>query len=99
MDARSDLLNHAGALHAGVQSALVDTACGYAAGTLAGNVVTVQLGLQFLSSAKGDRFVARAEVSKAGRTQFFAEARLFAVHDDQEVLVASGTAVLVRVSG
>ena len=37
------LLNHAGALHAGVQAALLDTACGYAAGTLAGNVVTLQL--------------------------------------------------------
>ncbi|HZG47368.1 MAG TPA: PaaI family thioesterase [Allosphingosinicella sp.] len=61
------MLNHPGALHAGVQAALLDTACGYAAGTVAGNVVTLQLNLQFLSSAKGDRFEARARVTKAGK--------------------------------
>jgi acyl-coenzyme A thioesterase PaaI-like protein len=49
-----------------VQAALLDTACGYAAGAVAGNVVTLQLNLHFLSSAKGDRFEARARVTKAG---------------------------------
>ena len=93
-----ELMNHAGALHAGVQSALIDTACGFAAGTVAGNVVTLQMNVQFLSSAKGDRFEARARVTKAGRNQIFAEAQLFALRGAEEVLVASGTAVLATVS-
>jgi len=46
-------MNHAGALHAGVQAALLDTACGYVAGTAAGNVVALQLNLQFLSLSQG----------------------------------------------
>jgi uncharacterized protein (TIGR00369 family) len=95
--AAPELMNHAGALHAGVQSALIDTACGFAAGTVAGNVVTLQMNVQFLSSAKGDRFEARARVTRAGRSQLFAEAQLFALRGEEEVLVASGTAVLAKV--
>lgn len=95
--AAPELMNHAGALHAGVQAALIDTACGFAAGTVAGNVVTLQLSLQYLSSAKGDRFEARARVTKAGRSQIFAEARLFPLRGEEEVPVASGTAVLAKV--
>ena len=87
---------NAGALHAGVQSALIDTACGFAAGTIAGNVVTLQLGVQFLSSAKGDRFEARARVTKAGRGQIFAEADLYAFRNGEEVLAARGAAVLTK---
>ncbi len=94
--AEARLLNHAGALHAGVQSGLIDTACGYAAATVAGNVVTVQMSLSFLAAAKGDRFEARARVTRAGRSQVFAEAQLFAMGGEAETLVASGTAVLVR---
>ena len=95
---RGELLNHAGALHAGVQAALVDTACGYAAGTVAGNVVTLQLNLQFLASAKGDRFEARARVTKAGKAQLFAAAELIAWRDGAEVLAASATAVLAKLA-
>lgn len=82
-----------------MQSALIDTACGFAAGTVAGNVVTVQMSLQFIGPAEGDRFEARAEVMKAGRRQVFAEAQLFAIQGDGETLAATGTAVLTRVDG
>lgn len=86
------LLNHAGALHAGVQAALIDTACGF----VAGPVVTAQTSLTFLAPAP--RFEARARVVKAGRSQVFANAELFAFGEDgEERLVATGTAVLVRV--
>jgi uncharacterized protein (TIGR00369 family) len=97
--AAPDLLNHAGALHAGVQTALLDTACGFAAGTLAGNVVTLQLGVQFLASAKGERFEARAQITRQGKSQLFAEARLFALSGEEERLVASASAVLTRAGG
>jgi uncharacterized protein (TIGR00369 family) len=100
--AAPELMNHAGTLHAGVQSALIDTACGFAAGSVAGNVVTLQMSVQFLSSAKGERFEARARVTRAGRSQVFAEAQLFALRGPgagaEEVLVASGTAVLAKLN-
>jgi uncharacterized protein (TIGR00369 family) len=87
----------AGALHGGAQAALLDTTCGYASGTVTGNVVTLQLNLQFLSSAKGDRFEARARVTKAGKAQLFAAADLIAWRDGAEVLAASASAVLAKV--
>lgn len=99
LPSRPELLNHAGALHAGVQSALLDTACGYAAGTVAGNVVTLQMSLQFLASAKGERFEARAEVIRAGKGQVFTEARLFAISGNEELPVASAAAVLAKLTG
>ena len=95
-DAAAELTNHAGALHAGVAAALIDTACGFAAGSVAGNVVTLQMNLNFLASAKGERFEARARVTKAGQSLIFAEALLYAIRGDEEVLVASGTTVLAK---
>jgi acyl-coenzyme A thioesterase PaaI-like protein len=63
---------------------------------VAGNVVTLQLNLQFLSSAKGDSFEARARVTKAGNAQLFATADLIAWRDDREVLAANASAVLAK---
>lgn len=93
---RPELRNHAGALHAGVQCAALDTVAGYAAATLAGPVVTLQFTTSFLSSAKGERFVAAGRVAKAGKSQLFVEARLTAVREGEERLVATATAVLSK---
>ncbi|WP_300973933.1 PaaI family thioesterase [Sphingomonas sp. LHG3406-1] len=95
-DARPELLNHAGALHAGVQCAALDTAAGYAAATIAGPVVTLQFSTQFLSSARGERFEASATVTRAGKAQLFVDARLFAFRDGERRLVASASAVLTK---
>jgi uncharacterized protein (TIGR00369 family) len=95
-EAAPELLNHAGALHAGVQAAALDTVAGYAAATLAGPVVTLQLSTSFLSSAKGQRFAAEGKVVKAGRNQLFAEATLLAIGADEEKVVARASAVLAR---
>lgn len=94
--AQPELMNHAGALHAGVQCAALDTAAGYAAATLAGPVVTLQMTTQFLASAKGEQFLARASVTKAGKAQLFVDAQLFGRRDGEERLVASAMAVLTK---
>ena len=94
--AAPDLLNHAGALHAGVQCAALDTAAGYAAATIAGPVVTLQLSTSFLSSAKGELFEASAEVVKAGKAQLFVEAELIAIRGEERRLAARASAVLTR---
>ena len=95
-DAKPDLMNHAGALHAGVQCAALDTAAGYAAATLAGAVVTLQLTTSFLNSAKGSRFRAAARVAKDGRAQLFVTAELFGERDGEERLVATASAILTK---
>lgn len=95
--AMPELLNHAGALHAGVQAALLDTAARYAAGTVAGNVVALHLSQSYLASAKGERFEARARVVKAGKAQLFVESELVTWRDGEEVRASSATAVLAKV--
>lgn len=93
--ARPDLLQHAGFLHAGVIGAMIDTACGFAAASVSGNVLASQYQVMCYSPAVGERFVARATVARAGRRQVFANAELFAVNDGAKKLVAGGSAVLI----
>jgi uncharacterized protein (TIGR00369 family) len=95
VECRPDLVQHAGMLHAGVLGALVDTACGFAAASVSGNVLASQYQVMFYAPAIGDRFVARATVARAGKRQVFATAELFARRDGAEKLVAGGSAVLM----
>ena len=68
---RADLTQQHGYLHAGVVTAIVDSACGYAALSLlpAGvEVLTVEYKVNFLAPATGPVFVARGRVTRPGRT-------------------------------
>jgi uncharacterized protein (TIGR00369 family) len=94
LQARADLTQHAGFLHAGMQSALVDRACGFAAASVAGTVTTIQLQMSFYAPATGEQFVTRARVVRSGKRQVFATAELFSFQGNSEKLVASGSAVL-----
>ena len=60
-----------GFLHAGVVIAAMDSACGYAALTLVEpdiRVMTVELKVNLLSVASGERLQARGQVIRPGRT-------------------------------
>ena len=60
---RADLCQQDGFLHAGIVTAIVDSACGYAAFTLmpdGARVLSVELKINFLAPAVGDRFIAAA---------------------------------------
>ena len=93
-----DMGQYAGYLHAGLVGAMLDTACGYAAATIAGRVLASHFSVNCLAPAVGRGFVAIGRVVKAGRKQVFAGAELFAGQDDGELrLVATGNAILVPV--
>ena len=93
--ARAELLQHSGFLHAAVLGGMIDTACGFAAATVAGNVLASQYQVMCYAPALGDRFVARARVTRAGKRQVFATAELFSHKDGEEKLVTGGSAVLM----
>jgi uncharacterized protein (TIGR00369 family) len=95
---RPELLQHAGFLHAGVVGALIDTACGFAAASISGNVVTSQYQVRCYRPAVGAKFIARANVVRSGKRQIFASAELFAINGDDETLVAGGDAILMAVT-
>lgn len=74
-------------LHAGVVTALIDSACGYAAMTLMpenAEVLSVEFKVNLLSPAVGEGFIASGFVIKAGRTLTVCRGELFAVQDDAE---------------
>jgi len=96
MTARDEARNHAGTPHAGMTAGLLDTAAGYAAATVAGNVVTVGLTVNYVAASKGTEFVAHATVVRAGSRQVFVDARLIEPATDAtpERLIATASVIL-----
>jgi uncharacterized protein (TIGR00369 family) len=92
---RSEMGQYSGFLHAGVVGALIDTACGFAAATLAGpRLLAAHFSVNCLRPASGQRFIASARVIKPGKQQMFTACELFAVEDGTEKLVATGETLL-----
>jgi uncharacterized protein (TIGR00369 family) len=92
---RAEFGQYSGFLHAGLIGALIDTACGFAAATVAGpGVLAAHFSVNCLRPALGEQFIARARVVRAGKTQVFTACELFAVASQEEKLVATGEALL-----
>ena len=97
---RDDLTQQHGYLHAGVVTSIADTACGYAALSLMpedADVLSVEYKINLLSPARGDRFIARAQVKRAGRNLTVCEAEVFATSGDEEKLVAAMLATMMAI--
>ena len=100
---RADLTQQHGFLHAGIVTAVVDSACGYAALTLmepGAAVLSVQLTLHLLAPAKGNWFRARGRVVRAGRTLTVVSGELTAHGVDaaeEGAVVAMMTATMMSV--
>jgi len=92
---RDDFGHYSGFLHAGLIGTLIDTACGYAAATVAGpNLLASNYSVNCLRPATGEKFIARARVIKPGKSQVFTACDLFALDGDGEKLVANGQTLL-----
>lgn len=96
----SKLTQQHGYLHAGAVTAVLDSACGYAALSLAPDdkdVLTVEFKQNLLSPAAGEAFVARAHVKRAGKTLTVCAADAFALTDSKEKLVATMLATIMSI--
>lgn len=91
---KPELGQYSGFLHAGLIGTLIDTACGFAAATVVGRVLASHFSVNCLRPAVGERFIARARVVKAGKTQVFTACELYAISNDEEKLVATGETLL-----
>ena len=88
-----------GFLHAGVVVAAIDSACGYAALTLMpadAEVLTVELKVNLLAPAGGQRLVAEGAVVRAGRTLTVCRGDGYAEQGSERVHVATLLATMVR---
>ena len=90
---RGDLAQQHGHLHAGIVTTIADSACGYAAYSLMppkSEVLSVEFKVNLMRPAKGEMFVAVAEVVKSGRTLTVVRADVFGVdHSGKRELVAT----------
>ena len=96
---RADLTQQDGFIHAGIIATAADSACGYAALSSmpeGSDVLSVEFKLNLLRPAAGERFVARAQVLKAGKTLTAVRADVFAFADGHERLVAAMQATMIR---
>ena len=87
-----------GFIHAGIVTAIADSACGYAALTLMpadAEVLSVEFKVNLLAPAIGEKIVARAEVLKPGRMLTICRGEVFAVNAGQEKLVAAIQATMI----
>jgi uncharacterized protein (TIGR00369 family) len=97
---REDLTQQHGYLHAGVVAAVVDSACGYAAMSLApagAEVLSIEFKLNLLSPARGRSFLARASVKRAGRNVTVCTGDLYAHEGSSEKTVATMLATMMTV--
>ena len=96
-----ELTQQHGFLNAGVVSAALDSACGYAAFTLMvpeAEVLTIEFKINLLAPAQGERFRMEGRVLKPGRTITVCEGRAYALHGGGEKLIATMGCTLMAIT-
>ena len=102
MAVRGDLTQQHGYVAAGIVTAIVDTACGYAAMSLmpAGSgVVTVEYKVNFIAPARGERLLAQGRVVRAGRVLTVCTGDVYAVSGAARKAVATMLATMMALQG
>lgn len=80
----ANMLQHHGFVHGGVVGALADTACSWAAATLAGDVVTASYTIQLLAPALPPTLTVTAEVIKRTKRSASVEAKVYCKNEAGE---------------
>lgn len=91
-----------GYVHAGALTSILDSACGYAALTVAPpghDVLTVEFKVNFLRPALADRFIAIGKVRKSGRTLTVCEGEVVGVRGQQRESIALMQATIINIPG
>ena len=95
---REELQQQNGFLHAGVTTAVVDSACGYAALSMmpeGSDVLSVEFKVNLLAPAAGSRFRAVGRVVKSGRTLTVCQGEMIALDSGKTVALMTATMIAV----
>ena len=95
----SKLTQQNGFVHAGAVTSILDSACGYAALSVApeeSDVLSVEFKVNLLAPGAGESFIARASVKRAGRRLSVCTADAFAVTEGEEKLIATMLATMMK---
>jgi len=99
---RQELTQQHGFIHAGIVTAIADSACGYAALSLMPpgvGVLTIEFKVNLLNPASGVRLVSRGRVVKPGRTLMVCTGDVTAEQEDgaaRPVALMQATIMIVR---
>jgi uncharacterized protein (TIGR00369 family) len=99
---RPELEQQHGFTHAGASWAIADSAAGFASQSLMAatdGVLTVELKINLLAPAKGERLIARGQVERAGRRLMVGRSDVYAVTGDNENHVAMAMGTYMVMSG
>jgi uncharacterized protein (TIGR00369 family) len=99
MPVSSAITQQHGFVHAAAVTAIMDSACGYAALSLMpedANVLAVEFKVNFVAPANGTSIRAVGNVIKAGKTLTLTSANAYAISSDGEKLVAVMQATMIR---
>ena len=82
-----------GFVHGGAISALADNSIGFTAATALGNIVSVEMKINFVRPGIGEMLIARGEVLHSGKRNVVAVSKIYAVKGGEEKLcaIAQGT--------
>lgn len=90
---------HHGFVHGAVIGFVADSACAWASGSVAGDVVTSEYKLNFLAPAVGDHLIGVGSVIKASSRTVVAQAEVFAERAGERKLIAFALATIAKVDG
>jgi uncharacterized protein (TIGR00369 family) len=97
---RPELSQQHGYIHAGVLTSAVDSACGYAALSVASagrEVLSVEFKVNFMRPAIADRFEAIGKVVKAGRILTVCQGEVLGEKDGNQKTIATMQATMISV--
>ncbi len=95
---RDDMTQHHGFAHGAIVGLMADNACAWAAASVAGDVVTSNYTINFLSPAIGTRLRAKGKVVRAGKRQVVVQAEVWTEAEDAPPkLAAVATATIMPV--
>ena len=95
---RADLTQQHGYLHAGITSAIADSAGGYAGYSLfpaGSSILTVEFKINLVAPAAGERFLAFGEVLRPGRTLTVCGLEVVAFRGEERTTIALGQQTLI----
>jgi uncharacterized protein (TIGR00369 family) len=99
IDVKPEVMNqHHGFVHGAIIGFVADSACAWAAGSVAGDVVTAEYKLNLLAPAIGDRIIGRGKVMKSSSRSVVALAEVYSVKSAKEKLVGVALATIAKVN-
>lgn len=99
---KRELLQQHGLVHGGIVGMIADSAAGYAAFSLFpadSTVMTVEYKINLMAPADGERLLARAQVTRHGRTMTIVAFDVYAETPDNNTHCATGLATMICLQG